>query len=86
MAPGLSLAEKLDWMENATVEQREAELEERTIAGADQAKEQGFGDGWGFLRDIGQGVLATPLRRWVLTMWTWAWASLTWQCRGPTLL
>ena len=56
MAPGLSLAEKLDWMENATVEQREAELEERTIAGADQAKEQGFGDGWGFLRDIGRGV------------------------------
>ena len=56
MTPGLSLAEKLDWMENATVEQREAELEERTIAGADQAKEQGFGDGWGFLRDIGRGV------------------------------
>ena len=56
MTPGLSLAEKLDWMENATVEQREAELEERTITGADQAKEQGFGDGWGFLRDIGRGV------------------------------
>ena len=36
MPAGLSLAEKLDWMESATIEQREAELEERTIAGADQ--------------------------------------------------
>ena len=57
MPAGLSLAEKLDWMENATVEQREAELEERTITGADQAKEKGFGDGWGFLRDVGRGGL-----------------------------